>query len=116
MPLLEHALSYIIQGMAPIPIPHAQKAPIIKGWTKLRLTEAEARAHFREEPQNIGILLGEPSRNLTDIDLDCEETVALAKKFLPETNCIFGRQSKLASHWIYRTDQNLKTIRYQESL
>ena len=57
-------------------------------------------AHFNGTG-NIGVLLGEPSGWLIDVDLDCDEAVALAPKFLPPTGATSGRPGKPASHWWY---------------
>jgi hypothetical protein len=46
--------------------------------------------------------LGRASGGVTDVDLDCEEALALAK-LLPPT-ATFGRPSKSRSHWLYITD------------
>src|SRR5262245_37341952 len=39
-----------------------------------------------------------------DVDLDCQEALATAGYFLPATDCIFGRESARAAHWIYATN------------
>jgi len=74
----------------------------LKNWQKLRITEAEAPSYFNGAPQNVGIILGEASHGLTDIDLDCAEAVAVAPYFLPHTGAIFGRGSRPGSHWLYQ--------------
>lgn len=102
-PSLEAAYSYIERGWSPIPVPAAEKAPRIKGWTKLRMDEQTASQHFAAAG-NIGILLGEASKGLVDVDLDCNEAINLASEILPETNAIFGRESKRESHRLYVAD------------
>ncbi|KXG76613.1 hypothetical protein AN618_15060 [Fervidicola ferrireducens] len=98
--LVNFALEYANMGMKVIPIPLKQKAPLMKEWQKLRLTEEEIRQLF-SKPSNIGILLGEPSGWLVDIDLDDPLAVKLAPYFLPFTEAVFGRDSKPCSHWLY---------------
>ena len=71
---LEIVLSYIRRGWATVPVPLREKAPRIRGWTKLRITEAEAPSYFAG-PGNIGVILGEASGGLVDIDLDCSEAI-----------------------------------------
>jgi putative DNA primase/helicase len=93
---------YIDHGFSPVPIPYKTKAPIIKGWTKLSITAENLAAYFDAAPTNIGILTGEPSGGLVDIDLDDLDALKFAPWFLPRTHCIFGRQSKPRSHWIYQ--------------
>ena len=64
---------------------------------------------------NIGILLGEPSGGLVDIDLDSWEAVALADLFLPATNAIFGRKSAPASHRLYLVPSCTKRKSFEDS-
>jgi hypothetical protein len=47
---------------------------------------------------NIGVLLGAPSRDLVDIDLDCPEALVFKDRFLLKTEAVFGRPSKPGSH------------------
>jgi RecA-family ATPase/DNA-binding Lrp family transcriptional regulator len=94
------ALKYASQGMRVIPIPLRHKAPTLKEWQKLNLGEKEIREYF-SKPSNIGVLLGEPSSWLVDIDLDDPLAVKLAPYFLPSTEAVFGRDSKPCSHWLY---------------
>src|SRR4051812_6123904 len=86
------AIEYIERGFAPIPVEPGGKAGIGR-WDKLRITRETAARHFTAK-HNIGLLLGEPSGGLTDIDLDCLEAIAAAPTFLPPTNMISGRTSK----------------------
>ncbi len=53
------------------------------------------------KPSYQGVLLGEPSLRLIDVDLDHPLTLELAASYLPPTNSIFGRTSKPRSHWLY---------------
>lgn len=99
---VEHAREYTRRGWCVVPVPLGEKAPRVRGWQQLRLTEVDLPAYFDNRPTNIGVLLGEPSGNLVDVDLDCAEAVALASELLPRTGCVFGRASKRASHWLYR--------------
>lgn len=103
---LNRALEYIRAGWCPVPIPHKGKNPgAILGpkWNQVRITAETAKRYFNGAPQNVGVLLGEPSNGLVDIDLDCSEAIALADHFLPSTRT-FGRPSKPRSHWEYRLE------------
>src|SRR5262249_11716179 len=93
------ALDYFRKGFCPIPIPKGEKGPKVKGWKELRYTEADLPMVFGEGAVNIGLLLGEPSGWLTDVDLDCAEAVVLAAVFLPGMGWKSGRKSKPKSHW-----------------
>ena len=92
---------YIDSGYTPIPVDKGQKAPSLRGWTKLRISKNEVNEYF-DEPGNVGILLGKPSRGLVDVDLDAPEAVAIAESFLPVTEMTHGRKSKPSSHYWYR--------------
>jgi hypothetical protein len=110
--LLESARTYLSRGYAVIPVPARKKIPVLKGWTDLRLSESDLPAHFNGTG-NIGVLLGEPSGWLIDVDLDCDEAVALAPKFLPPTGATSGRPGKPASHWWY-VCEGIKTRKHQD--
>ncbi|RMF71989.1 MAG: DUF3987 domain-containing protein [Acidobacteria bacterium] len=98
--LLEAARWYLARGYAPIPVPAGEKKPRLKGWTGLRITEPDLPAHFNGTG-NIGILLGEPSGWLVDVDLDCAEAVDLAGEYLPPTPAVTGRPGRPGSHRWY---------------
>jgi hypothetical protein len=97
---LDRALQLIKAGRAPIPIPYKSKAPVIAQWQALRITAETASQYFNGQEQNIGVLLGEPSGWLVDVDIDCDEAHAAAPYLLPETAC-FGRESTPRSHWLF---------------
>ena len=109
------ARAYLQRGWAPIPVPLRQKAPTLTGWQRLRITDERALvAHFNGEPQNVGVLQGEPSGWLIDGDLDAAEALRLAHAFLPPTPSRFGRESRRASHWLYVTTTPLKTKKFRD--
>ncbi|MGE0545073.1 MAG: bifunctional DNA primase/polymerase [Dehalococcoidia bacterium] len=111
--VLEAAIQAIRRGEAVIPVPRGEKGPKLTGWQKLIITEAEAPRYFRE-PCNIGVLLGEPSRGLVDVDLDAPEAILIADRFLPATHRRHGRPGKRNSHPFYRTSRPGKTMQYQD--
>ena len=94
------ARKYSRRGWSPIPVLHRSKRPFNEDWPSLRIAEEAVATHFTEN-QNVGVLLGEPSGWLVDVDLDCDEAVELAPEFLPPTGAIFGRPSRTRSHWLY---------------
>jgi hypothetical protein len=93
---------YVTNGFSPIPVEFKTKRPINKQWTKLRVTMDTLENYFDETPTNIGILTGQPSGGLVDVDIDDIDALKFAPRFLPETNCVFGHESKPSSHWLYR--------------
>ncbi|MCY2976682.1 MAG: phage/plasmid primase, P4 family [Planctomycetota bacterium] len=96
------AQQYTQRGWAVIPVPHRSKNPGFKGWERLRLSAECLPSRFKGSPKNIGVLLGEPSGWLIDIDMDHPRVVELAPKYLPPTSAVFGRPSNPRSHWLYR--------------
>src|SRR4051812_46123989 len=86
---LEAALECRRRGMAIIDVPFRSKNPGRRGWQQERLTEDELRTRFGSHPKNVGVLLGEPSANLADVDLDAPEALALADRLLPMTEGVF---------------------------
>jgi hypothetical protein len=105
------AAEYVRRGWAPIPIPHRAKNPKRTGWQNLRLTEEDLPRHFNGRPQNIGVLLGEPSGWLVDVDLDHPGAVEAADKHLPATGAVFGRPGNPRSHRLYRVTGAVDTMR-----
>lgn len=99
---IEAARDWLARGFLPVPVPFREKGPVEDGWQKLRLCAEDLPRYFNSQPQNIGILLGDES-GTADIDCDCMEAVAAAAEFAPPTGMRFGRQSKPASHYIYRS-------------
>src|SRR5262249_32276715 len=94
------ARSYLREGWAPIPILPREKKPVAQGWPALRLGGGGVDEWFRDD-MNIGLLLGEPSHGLVDVDLDSLESGELAAAWLPPTGRRHGRTSKPVSHWWY---------------
>lgn len=100
MNMIEYASSYAKRGWVPLPVAYMGKNPTANEWQKRSLED------FRPEEFvgdcNIGVLLGEPSGGLVDIDLDCSEALVIASMFLPLTGAIFGRDGNPRSHWVYQ--------------
>ncbi len=90
-------------GWALLPLEAAGKKPradVAKGWSGYRLTRERVRTTFAGGC-NVGVLLGEPSGDLVDADLDCQEALELASLFLPDGALTFGRASRPKSHALY---------------
>ncbi len=99
------AIAYCRRHWSPLPIPFRSKRCLFNGWPKLRLTEDTIPQYFNGRPQNVSVLLGEPSDWIVDVDLDHPLCVALADQFLPATTAVFGRPSKPRSHRVYRVSR-----------
>jgi hypothetical protein len=95
-----------------VPVRPKEKVPRRKEWQKERIKESKISKFFHEE-DNIGILWGEPSHGLVDVDLDCDEAVALAPSFLPKTDRVYGRKTRRASHYLYES-KDAETIKFND--
>ena len=99
--VLDGARKLTRQGWSVIPVPPGEKNPELRGWPDLRLTERDLLRYFPGN-RNLGLLTGNPSNGLTDVDLDCEEAVALASEVLPFTPMWSGRATRPRSHAWYQ--------------
>jgi hypothetical protein len=109
MNTLEYSRQYLDRGWSPIPLVPGKKNPALLGWQHLHLTAADLATHFSGN-QNIGLLLGEPSGGLVDVDLDSPRAQGLAVGYLLPTGLVSGRKSNPRSHWWYRVTDPVDTI------
>jgi hypothetical protein len=93
------AATLIRRGVAVIPVPDGEKNPGRPGWEALRITEEEIADNWTNG-QNVGVLCGEPSGWRVDVDLDSDEAVKIAFRFLPAT-LTSGRVGRPHSHCWY---------------
>ena len=113
--VVEAALDAYRRGLTPLPIPRHSKGPTMAGWNKLRWPdpttdtgdgESAVRAAFEEYTAggstNLGVLLGEASGDLIDVDLDHPAAMRLKSYLLPYTAAIHGRETSRKSHYWYR--------------
>jgi Bifunctional DNA primase/polymerase, N-terminal len=107
------ALDYLRRGWAPIPVRSGSKAPNLPGWDELEVTAATVNEYFNETT-NVGVRLGQPSGGLLDVDLDSAEAILMANIFLPVTDAVFGRPSKVASHRLYIVDPPPPSERFKD--
>jgi hypothetical protein len=112
---LDAAITYHSLGWMPIPLTQGSKNPNRKGWQKERWTLDELPNCFNNG-QNIGLLLGEPSGGLVDVDLDSPEATALADAMLPPTNRISGRSGSPFSHRWYICDPVISTAQFPDPM
>mgnify|MGYP000892439818 CR=1 FL=1 len=113
--VVEAALDAYHRGMTPLPILRHSKGPTMAGWTKIRWPdpetdtgegEAAVRQAFEEYTAggstNLGVLLGEASGDLIDVDLDHPAASRLKSYLLPYTAAVHGRETSRKSHYWYR--------------
>jgi hypothetical protein len=101
------------EGYCPIPIPRGEKNPGLPGWQKLHVSEGDVDRKFAADG-NVGLLLGEPSKNLLDVDLDCLEALRLADDLLPKTDLVHGRLGKPRSHRFYTGEEAGATAQFKD--
>lgn len=111
--VLAAAQEYLERGWQPIPVPHKSKNPNRKGWQNERRTVTDLEEAFGRKLVNLGILTGDPSGGLIDVDVDSTEALRLASTFLPETDAVFGRDGKPTSHWLYIADASGDTEQFE---
>ena len=107
------AREFISRGYAPVPIAKGEKAPHLSGWQKLKVSIDQVDELFGTD-SNIGLLLGEHSGGLVDVDLDAMESLPLASHFLPRTGMVHGRKSKPNSHYWYIATESEKTKQFKD--
>jgi hypothetical protein len=101
--VLDAARREFALGHVPIPVPRGKKRPVLPEWQNSHPAEADLPALFANG-SNIGVLLGEPSGGLVDIDLDWKEARVAGAYLLPQTASVFGRKGSPRSHWRYYAD------------
>ncbi len=110
--VLDAARAYLRRGWRVIPVFPRSKKPSVNDWPDLRASEAELSTYFGTGSTNIGLLLGEPSGGLVDVDLDALKAIAIADGFLPGTRMIHGRVCKPRSHRWYIVDDPPRSERF----
>lgn len=87
----------------PVPLHPRSKAAISRDYAQPDY-KPPTDVLWQKNDYGVGVVLGPLARGPVDIDLDCVEAVFFAPLFLPPTPAIFGRASKRASHYLYRTN------------
>ena len=91
------------QGFKPVPLRKQSKAATSQNYVDANYTPPNDD-HWASRDLGIGVVTGPAHSGPVDIDLDCAEAVFFAARFLPPTPAVFGRKSKLRSHYLYRPD------------
>ena len=107
--ILVAARGYTRRGWRVVPVQPGAKGVTINAWQRMRLDEHELPQWFSamggatgRPRHNVGILTGEPSGGLVDVDCDAPEAAQAAAELLPPTGLISGRAGNPASHYWYR--------------
>jgi hypothetical protein len=101
------ALEALRRGYTAVPIRDGAKSPFGMRWQHTRWTDPEqVTASFngwaKEGASGIGLLLGEPSSGLIDVDLDHATALRLREHFLPPSAMMTGHAGRPRSHHWYR--------------
>ncbi len=92
------ALDALKRGWAPLPIPRGEKRPTLREWQAFRADPERVEETFHG---NLGLILGDPSGGLVDVDCDTPEAARLATAWLPPTELRHGRPGNPGSHRWY---------------
>lgn len=87
----------------PVPTHPRSKAAIFRDYAKPDY-KPPSDDLWRKNDYGIGVCTGPEQSGPVDVDLDCEEALFFASRFLPRTAGQFGRASKPRSHFLYRVD------------
>jgi P4 family phage/plasmid primase-like protien len=105
------AEGYLRRGLGVIPVPRGEKNPGRDEWQKEHWTPEDVHDLW-DDGQDIGVLWGEPSGGLVDIDCDWTEATIAARGIVPRRRT-FGRPGSPESHHVVRIVGELpKTKRY----
>lgn len=105
------AVEAVKRGYQPIPLVTGEKVSKLSGWSRLKWENTsegleQVRAKFDEWAKKdwggLGILMGAPSGDLIDVDLDHDLTRRLKDHFLPPTAMRSGRGKRPGTHYWYR--------------
>lgn len=104
------------RNLSIIPIPPKQKSPVMKNWSKYKVTEESFNRDFPDnKDMNVGVLNGKPSGNIVDVDIDHPTALDFVDMYLPKTEMVFGRKSNPGSHRIYRCKDLPKSQKFKSS-
>lgn len=110
------ALEAYARGYVAIPIRDGEKRPIGGAWPHTRWqSEEEIRTEFDQRRATgaggVGLLLGQPSGGLVDVDLDHPKALRLRDHLLPPSRMQSGRAGRPRSHRWYRVSVDLPATR-----
>ena len=115
-PTQTHAINYIENGWEPVRLPTGQKFTTTS-WKEPSAWDEDKALHVFSKPSNIGVILGERSSFLVDLDFDCHEAAHFAQFVLGRLPS-FGRASSKSSHRVVvcQTTKNRRTYELDKSL
>lgn len=110
------ALEAFARGFQAVPIRDGGKKPYGAAWTHTRWSsEEQIREAFdgyaSSGASGVGLLLGEPSGGLVDVDLDHPKALRLRDHLLPPSSMSTGRAGRARSHRWYLVKEGLPSTR-----
>ena len=107
--------TYVELGLTPCPVFPRSKRPVHGNWPQT--DRSQVVEPFEMDPDyNIGIVLGDASGGIVDVDVDAPSACRLAPFTPPSTDLRFGRSGKPNSHFIYRCISPGKTQQFRHPL
>lgn len=91
------------QNFHPVPLHPQSKAAISRDYVSVDYRPPGSEL-WETHDYGVGVVTGPRHHGPIDVDLDCEEALFFAPRFLPPTPAVFGRASKPRSHCLYRVD------------
>ena len=109
-PLVE--LYLLVRDPAYTSLKPKSKEPVGSAWQNNPKSPELVLHEHRKLGNNIGLINGSLS-GVVDVDLDCEEAVALAPVFLPEALAEFQHSGNARGHMLFRTPNAGKTQQFK---
>ena len=109
-PLVE--LYLLVRDPAYTSLKPKSKEPFGSAWQNNPKSPELVLHEHRKLGNNIGLINGSLS-GVVDVDLDCEEAVALAPVFLPEALAEFQHSGNTRGHMLFRTPNAGKTQQFK---
>lgn len=91
------------QGFKPVPLRARSKAALDQKYVEAAYAPP-ADDLWQSKNLGVGVVTGPKHSGPVDVDVDCDEALFFAERFLPPTPAVFGRASKKRSHYLYRVE------------
>lgn len=113
MNVMNYLESYNEINFTITPLKKRTKEPFIKDWNSKKGIDMDV--FDNDKDLNVGLVLGENSDGVVDVDIDEPGLISIAQSVLPSSGVRFGRPSKPSSHYLYRINGDLgATRRYND--
>lgn len=106
------------RGFRPVPVGYRTKQPAGgDGWNRVTRDGFDLDTEFPpDRVLNVGVLNGRVSGGLTDVDLDCTETIRAGSVLLPKTGMVWGRRSAPTSHRGYISRSPIESAKFYDPI